>query len=115
MSDNRSVAAGILKEARDTIETKRPGIHGSAENSFQMIADLWTVYLLHKQRATNTSAVRVDTTDVAQMMSLLKKARAIYGDPSNADNFVDDAGYSALAGMLQLDIAHPIQDTILKD
>jgi hypothetical protein len=36
------------------------------------------------------------------MMEMLKIARSIYGDSTNRDNFIDSAGYAALAGMLQI-------------
>lgn len=100
MSDNRNVASALLKEAHETITKKRPGVHGSAEQSFSLIADLWMVYLRHARKIRGND--RIKPEDVAQMMSMLKKARALYGDATNADNFVDDAGYTALAGMLQL-------------
>lgn len=100
MSNNRKVAADLLTQAVRVITKDRPGVHGSAEDSFQMIGELWTVYLRHVR------SVRGDDTilpvHVAQMMSMMKKARATYGDASNPDNFVDDVGYSGLAGMLQL-------------
>ncbi len=98
MSDNRKVAAALLVEAGETVMNKRPG-HGDAENSFQMIADLWMIYLRHCRRVRGTDAIRPE--DVAEMMTLLKKARKIYGS-SNRDNYVDDIGYEALAGMLAL-------------
>ena len=100
MSDNRKVASSLIHEADDTITTKRPGVHGSAEQSFEMIGDLWTAYLTHTRRVRGNYTVTA--VDVAQMMSLLKKARVLYGDATNRDNFVDDLGYSALAGMLHL-------------
>lgn len=100
MSDNREVASSLLKEAHDTISKKRPGVHGSAEQSFTMIGELWTLYLRHARRVRGNDIIQ--PKDVAQLMSMLKKARAMYGDINNADNFVDDAGYTALAGMLQL-------------
>lgn len=100
MSDNRKVAIEVLKEAAATIGIKRPGIHGSAENSFQMIADLWTVFLRHVKAVRGTDQLRPD--DVAEMMSMLKKARKVYGDPNNVDNDVDDAGYTGLAAMIRL-------------
>jgi hypothetical protein len=40
----------------------------------------------------------IEPHDVAQMMVLLKIARATYGD--SRDNFVDEAGYSAIGAML---------------
>lgn len=100
MSDNRQVASSLLKEAHETITAKRPGVHGSAEQSFTLIAELWMIYLRHLRRIRKSDVIKPE--DVAQMMSMLKKARAAYGDVTNADNFVDDAGYTALAGMLQL-------------
>lgn len=90
-----------MAKAHNTIQKSRPGIHGSAEMSFQMIADLWTVYLRHTTIARDGDS-KITAVDVSQMMSLLKKARAIYGDVTNDDNFIDDLGYTALAGMLQL-------------
>lgn len=100
MSDNRDVAAKLLGEAATTILRKRPGVHGSAENSFAMIGEMWTVFLRHHKAVRKHDNIMPE--DVAQMMSILKKCRAIYGDKANEDNFVDDIGYAALAGMLQL-------------
>lgn len=100
MSDNRKIALSLITEAADTISNKRPGVHGSAEQSFEMIGDLWTVYLRHIRRVRTDDTVRPE--DVAEMMSMLKKSRKVYGDPMNVDNDVDDIGYSALAGMLRL-------------
>lgn len=100
MSDNREIASSLLKEAHDTISKKRPGVHGSAEQSFTFIGEIWTIYLRHMRRVRGNDIIMPH--DVAQLMSVLKKARAMYGDQSNADNFIDDAGYTALAGMLQL-------------
>lgn len=100
MSDNRNVARDLLIEAGRTVLKDRPGVHGSAENSFEMIGDLWTVYLRHLRRVRGTDTIRGE--DVAQMMSMLKKVRALYGDATNRDNFIDDIGYASLAGMLQL-------------
>lgn len=100
MSDNREVAKNILVEATRTIMTDRPGVHGSAEQSFNMIGHLWTVYMRHVRRVRGNDIVKPE--DVAQMMVLLKMSRSVYGDPNNVDNFVDAIGYEALAGMLQL-------------
>lgn len=101
MSDNRRVAGKILGDAADTILRDRPGVHGSAENSFAMIGEMWSTYLRHVRKVTGSSLIRPQ--DVAHMMVQLKQARALYGSANNADNFVDATGYSALAGMLQMD------------
>jgi len=100
MSDNRKVAADLLSEAGRTILKDRPGVHGSAEQSFTMIADMWTVYLRHARKVRGVDTIKPE--DVAHMMVLLKHARAMYGDRLNRDNFIDAIGYEALAGMLQL-------------
>lgn len=100
MSDNRDVARQILLEAGNTILKDRPGVHGSAENSFEMIGDLWSVYARHIVRVRGILQFKPE--DVAEMMTMLKKARKIYGASSNVDNDVDDVGYAALAGMLRL-------------
>lgn len=104
MSDNKEVAKQLILDAGRTIMSERPGIHGSAENSFQMIADMWSVYLRHIFYARNLQEVKIklEPVDVAQMMVQLKQARSIYGSRDNRDNFVDSIGYSALAGMMQL-------------
>ena len=100
MSDNRKVAADLIIEAADTITNKRPGVHGSAENSFKMIGEMWTIMTRHNRQLRQHDVIMPQ--DVAQMMVLLKIARASYGDLENRDNFVDGIGYTALAGMLQL-------------
>jgi hypothetical protein len=77
----------LLASARECITRDRAATHGDAENSFTDIAFLWTWWLGHP----------VTAYDVAQMMSLFKKART-KGNPDHEDNFVDDLGYTALAG-----------------
>lgn len=100
MSDNRKVAHDLLLEAAKTILRDRPGVHGSAEQSFDMIADLWTVLFRHLRKVRGDDQLRGE--DVAEAMTLLKKARKVYGQSTNRDNDVDDLGYAALAGMLRL-------------
>jgi len=106
MSDNRQIAARLLDEATRTIMKDRPGVHGSAENSFQMIADIWNVRIAHIARIATAGmdgpvfTPTLTPVDVAQFMQDLKSARALYGDRTNPDNYVDDIGYGALKGML---------------
>lgn len=117
MSDNREIAKRIIIDAGNTIIKDRPGVHGSTENSFQMIADLWSAYINHTHyvRTLQRINIRLMPVDIAHMMVQLKQARALYGDASNKDNFVDAAGYSALAGMLQLpDPNHPAEKEVEK-
>lgn len=85
----------ILRTAEKIINGERQGTYGSAENSFNTIASLWTGYLKGKGRE-----IVVDATDVANMMILMKVARnssGVYKD----DNWIDICGYAALGGDIQ--------------
>jgi hypothetical protein len=108
MSDvNRRKTAGWLTdEAKRLITTERADQHGDAAESFAMIAELWTVYLAHTNKMGHGSprSVVITPRDVAEMMSLLKKARKVYGSGS-AENYIDDIGYTALGGSM---IVHDI-------
>lgn len=99
MADNRMIAEDILQEALDVVMNQRQSAHGGAENSFAMIGEFWTTYLkMVGVVPGNTHSI--SAYDVAQMMSLLKKVRATMGNGVHADHYIDDTGYSALAGML---------------
>jgi hypothetical protein len=77
----------ILKEADRIITKDRAATHGDAENSFSLIADLWSSYL----------GTVISSSDVAMLMVLFKAAR-FRGNPGHIDNAIDLAGYAALAG-----------------
>jgi len=85
----------VLLDAGDVIR-QRLKDHGNTERSFQMIADMWSSYINHS--FTSRGEVRLRPYDIAQMMALTKMARSVYG--YSEDNFVDGAGYTALAAML---------------
>lgn len=76
--------AALLAEAAETIR-QREGAHGDKGQTFRMIAAMWSAYL----------GAEVSPADVAQMMVLLKVARARCGDRAHADHYVDQAGYVA--------------------
>jgi hypothetical protein len=57
------------------------------EDNFNTIGAYWSVHL----------GVKVDATDVAVMMNLLKVAR-IKSNPKHPDNWVDACGYMACGG-----------------
>ena len=78
--------AEILEAARACVCGDREHDYGTPEDSFALIAELWTAYTGH----TMTSK------DVTIMMALLKIARIKKGD--KADSFIDLAGYAACAG-----------------
>ena len=85
----------ILEAAETCVCQDRQDTHGRPEDSFSEIADLWTAYLGTGQE--------IDPVDVAQMMILLKIARA-KGNPKHQDNWVDMAGYAACAGEIAAEI-----------
>lgn len=96
MADKRETAETILKTALDVVMNQRQNAHGDAEDSFAVIGAYWTTYLGSRK------AQQISGYDVAQMMVLLKIARASMGNTGHADHYVDAAGYSALAAMLGL-------------
>ena len=81
--------AEILDTAREYVTKDRAATHGEAEDNFRRIAALWNAYLEPEAPIT--------ATDVAVMMTLLKIAR-ISSNETNADNWVDGAGYLACGG-----------------
>lgn len=89
-------AKEVLEEAIAQVSTKS-NEHGNTEHSFEMIAALWDAYIKHSTVAQGFMEVK--PTDVAQLMVLLKIARSVYGE--SGDNYVDEAGYGALASLLR--------------
>lgn len=76
----------LLDEAKKTICHDRNDQYGNPEESFSMIAELWTAYWNH--------LVTFEPSDVADMMGLLKIARNATGGRKE-DNYIDLAGYAA--------------------
>jgi len=89
------VATTTLKNAAAAI-LDRSKKHGDTLKSFAMMGQLWQTYLAHAYQANGNHTIRPH--DVAQMMIMLKIARSLYGQSS--DNYVDQAGFAALAAML---------------
>lgn len=75
-----------LRMANEIVNGAREKDYGTPEDNFHTIADLWTAYLNYP----------ISTLDVANMMVMLKIARAKTGNATD-DCFVDMAGYSACA------------------
>lgn len=78
----------ILDDALKAVCGDRDEQYGKPEKNFEVIADLWNVYLKDK--------VGVNAKDVALMMALFKVAREMSGK-GKVDNLVDIAGYAACA------------------
>ena len=79
----------ILIEADLLVNGDRAASYGSAQESFERIAALWSVLL----------AVRVEPIDVARCMIAMKLSRSMTSD--SKDNWVDTAGYAQLAANLK--------------
>ena len=82
----------VLDAAIECVTKTRQDMHGNPENSFRIIANMWSAYLAEKRGMMFC----LDAEDVAWMMVLLKVARSI-SNPKNQDNGIDAAGYAALA------------------
>lgn len=93
-------ASSVLLEAADIVRGARNATHGDKERSFLAIAWLWNAYL--ESRPLPGEEIRA--FDVAQMMVLMKMARANQGQAIR-DHFVDQAGYSAIAAELSLSLS----------
>tara|TARA_R110000803_G_scaffold76353_5_gene140944 strand:- start:268 stop:567 length:300 start_codon:yes stop_codon:yes gene_type:complete len=92
-----SIRDNILCEAMQCITVDRAATHGDAEDSFQTIADVWSWYLSNRLLPDDP----LTAADVAMMMALLKVAR-ICGNKTHKDNYIDLAGYAALAGEISM-------------
>lgn len=83
----------ILEEAKKQVCGHRVEDYGRPEDSFRLIADLWTTYLKDYKLSTFSE---ISSKDVAVMMALMKIAR-IRND-TKSDSYIDLAGYAACAG-----------------
>lgn len=83
----------VLSEAERCVCGKREQDYGTPEDSFNIIADLWAVYL----KGCGVSIDFLESHDVAIMMALLKIAR-ISENQQHMDNWVDGCGYFACGG-----------------
>lgn len=79
-------AAGIVSHDRNVS-------YGDPEDNFTRISALWNAYLQLRRKGVSAP---IEPWETAIMMILLKVARIMH-DPSDADNFVDIAGYAATA------------------
>lgn len=82
----------ILDQADKLTGSDRAIEHGMWHLNAHYVASMWSAYLGYK----------VDAEEVGPMLILLKLARTRSLKP-NPDNYVDMAGYAALAGELVLD------------
>lgn len=81
----------IAEEAIHTINGERQDQYGNPEDTFQLIADLWSAYL-------GNPAIQAE--QVADMMVLLKIAREA-GGKGKKDNMVDLIGYAMIGARMR--------------
>lgn len=92
-----ALRTALMELANKIITKDRASTHGKAEDSFQIIASYWSVYLT-KQFGFFANITKID---VAQLMVLFKVAR-IHNNPGHMDNWLDQLGYSALGGEIAI-------------
>ena len=85
----------ITEEALRTINGERQDQYGNPEDTFRLIAHLWTAYLY-----SAALPITITPVMVADMMCLLKIARE-KGGKGKRDNMVDLIGYAALAARMR--------------
>lgn len=86
-----------LNAAADCVCKSREEQYGSPENSFEVIAQLWEVYVKAKCVGGKNVDVCIFLEDVANMMALLKIGRISTGRHKD-DSYIDAIGYLACAG-----------------
>jgi hypothetical protein len=87
-------AGDIAAKAGELVGGDRAKTHGDKCLNHQKIAMVWNGILA---AAGKYSAVPLDAHDVANMMEGLKIARR-YAGTLNMDDYIDGAGYAAVAG-----------------
>ena len=92
----------LILEKAGIISKGRGKDHGPLYRSFGGIAAMWSAYLsaVHYARTGDYREFALNRRDVAQMLIHLKQMRAEFGNESEPDNYVDIAGYAAIAGEL---------------
>ena len=76
----------VLSEAMEVITGERQNPYGNPENSFAIIAGLWSAYL----------GVTITPRQATEMLVLFKVAR-MRGQKIHRDNYRDAAGYLGIA------------------
>lgn len=93
------LAQDIAAKAAELVSGDRERMHGDKETNFDNIASLWNAWLDMRFPGGGGLAGDLTGADVATLMELLKIARRVSGE-FNPDDFVDGAGYAAIAGEL---------------
>ena len=89
----------ILQLSIDTIDNRKED-YGDPRDMFALIATYWNTYLESHRKAPGG----LEASDVAEMMTLFKIARATHGEnDKTADDLIDAIGYMAFASGLRLE------------
>jgi len=86
-------ARDVCRRAADLVSGDRARQYGDARLLHARIATLWSAHLGHS----------ITPHDVALLLLLLKVARTT-GGTFNPDNYIDAAGYAAIAAELASDV-----------
>ena len=92
---NPNGASDACLRAASLVAGQRDRVHGSKAKNFANIANLWTGYLSIRP----DPSAPLNTTDVANLMVLLKVARTQHGS-QNLDDWDDMIGYAACGAQL---------------
>ena len=95
---DRQAAGAILEIAKGLVTKTRAGSHGDMVAQHAVAGEVWSIYL--RARGKLAPGAAIDAGDVAMMMDLLKVSREAIG-AFNADNYIDGAGYWAIAGVIR--------------
>lgn len=94
-------ASEICVEAAKLVGGDRAKTHGDKMQNMQNIADAWNAIVRAKARKAGWPVhdvfVNLDALDVANMLEAMKIARR-YSGAHNLDDYIDGAGYAAVAG-----------------
>lgn len=89
----------IALKAVEAVGGDRQDSYGGPEDNLNLVASFWNDYLDNKC-TTDLGRLEITSTDVCNLMILLKIARAATGK-FHEDNFVDICGYATIVGVLE--------------
>lgn len=85
---------GLTRAALEIVTHDRNSQYGEPEDSFAVIADLWTGYLTARQKQYEDGIMPPLTAgDVARMLQLFKMARRMTSPVPKQDSIIDGIGY----------------------
>ena len=88
-------AGNVLRLAAELVDGARAVTYGDMAFLHENIAILWNAWIL----VSRGIDPHLTAEDVAQLQSMLKKARTLSGE-GTPDNYTDDAAYCGIAGEL---------------